>query len=281
MFHLDLRPVRPLRQLLALMAALAAGLLPMPSLALVMAVNEGVTYRVSNDEIRARYAGIAADLSRILGAPVTVEPISHYPTLRQGLQDKAYDIALVHPAHHSIRAIKASGYQLLAVAKGFENYRASFLVRADSTLKSVAELKGLRLGAPDEDSITAWMVRATLRDAIGDPEAVKVTYTRYQDAVPFFLENKLTHAGATASGAVVKDWTTKGGKVIAQSKPVPIKHLIAGPGISAEQRAALRKYFIELDSTDDGRRKLEPSKLKGFMPYDQAQMLELGRWLGL
>ncbi|MEN9628261.1 MAG: hypothetical protein RJA10_1488 [Pseudomonadota bacterium] len=281
MFHLVLRPIRPLRSLLALMAALAAGLLPMPSLALVMAVNEGVTYRVTSDEIRARYAGIAADVSRILGAPVTVEPVSHYPTLRQGLQNKAYDIALVHPAHHSIRAIKASGYQLLAVAKGFENYRASFLVTADSTLKSVAELKGLRLGAPDEDSITAWMVRATLRDAIGDPEAVKVTYTRYQDAVPFFLENKLTHAGATASGAVVKDWTTKGGKVIAQSKPVPIKHLIAGPGITAEQSAALRKYFVELDSTDDGRRKLEPSKLKGFMPYDQGQMLELGRWLGL
>lgn len=281
MFHLDLRPIRPLRSLLTLMAALAAGLLPMPSVALVMAVNEGVTYRVSNDEIRARYAAIAADVSRILGAPVTVEPVSHYPTLRQGLQDKAYDIALVHPAHHSIRAIKAGGYQLLAVAKGFENYRASFLVPADSALKSVAELKGLRLGAPDEDSITAWMVRATLRDAVGSAEAVKVTYTRYQDAVPFFLENKLTHAGATASGAVVKDWTAKGGKVIAQSKPVPIKHLIAGPAVSAEQRAALRRYFIDLDSTDDGRRKLEPSKLKGFMPFDQAQMLELGRWLGL
>ena len=275
MFHLDLR--RPWR-LWCLIGLLCSAL---PAQALVMAVNEGVTYRVSNDEIRARYAGIAADVSRILGAPVTVEPVSHYPTLRQGLQDKTYDLALVHPAHHSIRAIKVSGYQLLAVAKGFENYRASFLVPADSALKSVAELKGLRLGAPDEDSITAWMVRATLRDAVGDAEAVKVTYTRYQDAVPFFLENKLTHAGATASGAVVKDWTTKGGKVIAQSKPVPIKHLIAGPGVSAEQRAALRRYFIELDSTDDGRRKLEPSKLKGFMPYDQAQMLELGRWLGL
>ena len=275
MFHLDLRRLWRLWCLIGLLCS------ALPAQALVMAVNEGVTYRVSNDEIRARYAGIAADVSRILGAPVTVEPVSHYPTLRQGLQDKTYDLALVHPAHHSIRAIKVSGYQLLAVAKGFENYRASFLVPADSALKSVAELKGLRLGAPDEDSITAWMVRATLRDAVGDAEAVKVTYTRYQDAVPFFLENKLTHAGATASGAVVKDWTTKGGKVIAQSKPVPIKHLIAGPGINAEQRAALRRYFIELDSTDDGRRKLEPSKLKGFMPYDQAQMLELGRWLGL
>jgi phosphonate transport system substrate-binding protein len=278
-------PVTSRSTMLRLVLSRLALLLPLlavhPVQALVLAVNEGVTYRVSNDEIRARYAPIAADLSRLLGQTVTVEPISHYPTLSQGLKGKAYDIALVHPAHHSILAIKDSGYQLLAVAKGYETYRASFLVRADSPLKSVAELKGQRLGAPDEDSITAWMVRATLRDAIGDVQSVKVTYTRYQDAVPFFLENKLTHAGATAAGSVIKDWQSKGGKVIAQSKPVPIKHIIASSTLGAEQRAALRRYFIELDNTEDGRKKLEATRLKGFAAFDQAAMLELGRWLGL
>ena len=82
--------------------------------ALVFAINEGVTYRVSNDEIRARYAAIAVDLSKLLKQPVTLEPVGHYPTLRQGLADKAYDIALVHPAHLSIAAMKHSGYKLVA-----------------------------------------------------------------------------------------------------------------------------------------------------------------------
>ena len=252
-----------------------------PAHALVLAVNEGVTYRVSNDEIRARYAAIAADLSRMLGQPVTIEPVSHYPTLRQGLRDKAYDIALVHPAHHSIRAIRDSGYTLLAVARGYENYRASFFVRADSAFKTLAQLKGQRLGAPDEDSITAWMVRATLRDAIGGMQHVRVTYTRYQDAVPFFVEQGLTHAGASAATSVIKDWQAKGGRVIARSKPVPIKHLVAAASITPSQQAALRRYFIELDSTDEGRRKLEPSKLKGFMAFDQNELLALGRWRGV
>ena len=35
------------------------------------------------------------------------------------------------------------------------------------------------------------------------------------------------------------------------------------------------------DSTDDGRKKLEPIKLRGFMAYDEKAMLELGKWLGL
>jgi ABC-type phosphate/phosphonate transport system substrate-binding protein len=248
---------------------------------LVFAVNEGVTYRVGNDEIRARYAAIATDLAKLLGQPVRVEPVGDYPALRKGLAARAYDLALVHPAHISIAAIKGSGYQLVAVTKGYQNYSASFLVRADATYKSVADLKGLKLGAPDEDSITAWMVRATLRDAFGDAKGMAITYTRYQDAVPFMVQHTFTQAGATASSAVVKQWEAQGGKVLFKSKPVPIKHIIASPAISAEQVEKLREYFTTLDSTEAGRKKLEPVKVQGYAAYDAAALLMLGTWLGL
>jgi len=248
--------------------------------ALVFAVNEGVTYRVSNDEIRARYAAISADMSKLLGQPVTVEPVADYKQLRKGLADKTYDLALVHPAHISIGALK-SGWHLVAVTKGYENYAASFLVRADSPLKSLADLRGRKLGAPDEDSITAWMVRATMRDAVGAEGQPAITYTRYQDAVPFMVEHTFTQAGATASGAVIKAWQEQGGKVLAKSKPVPIKHVIAGPAMSAEQVAKLREYLTSLDTSDEGRKKLEPIKIKGYMPYDTKQLMALGTWLGI
>ena len=248
--------------------------------ALTFAVNEGVTYRVSNDEIRARYAAISTDLSKLLGQPVRVEPIGDYPTLRKGLADKSYDLAIVHPAHVSIAALR-KGWQLVAVTKGFENYSANFLVRADSPLKGLADLRGARLGAPDEDSITAWMVRATMRDALGNAGTVAITYTRYQDAVPFMVENRFTQAGATASAAVIKTWLAQGGKVLASSKPVPIKHFIAAPSIKPEQVARLREYLLSLDSSDEGRKKLEPIRIKGYMAWDSAALMALGSWLGL
>jgi ABC-type phosphate/phosphonate transport system substrate-binding protein len=249
--------------------------------ALVFAVNEGVTYRVPIEEIRGRYAAIAADLSKILKQPVTIEPVGDYPSLRKGLAARTYDLAMVHPAHLSIQAIKDSGYKLVVVTKGYQKYTANFLVKADSPLKSLSELKGLKLGAPDEDSITSWMVRATLRDAKVDPKGMAVTYTRYQDAVPFFVENNLTNAGATAANALVKAWVAKGGKVLAQSKPVPIKHIIASPSISAEQIDKVRDYLVALDGTDEGKKKLEPTKYIGFERYDEAAMLAIGTWLGL
>jgi phosphonate transport system substrate-binding protein len=264
-----------------LLAATLAALAPSVH-ALVFAVNEGVTYRVPNEQIAARYAAIAADLSRLLKQPVTVEPVADYPSLRRGLAERSYDLAMVHPAHLSIVAIKRSGYRLVAVTKGYTEYRASFLVRADSPLRSLADLKGRRLGAPDEDSITAWMVRAVLRDALGrDAGTVATTYTRYQDAVPFFVENRLTHAGASASTAVVKAWEAQGGKLLARSRPVPIKHVLASPALDAEALQRVRDYLLSLDESEDGRRKLEPLKYTGFAPYDEAELMKIGAWLGL
>ncbi len=267
-------------QLRGLMAALLFLAAPWAH-ALVFAVNEGVSYRVPLEAVRGRYAAIASDLSRLLKQPVSVEPVGDYNQLRRGLAEKRYDLAMIHPAHISIQAIKGSGYRLLVVTKGFQQYRASFLVAADSPLTSLADLKGHKLGAPDEDSITAWMVRATLRDAKLDPSQLSITYTRYQDAVPFFVENKLTQAGATAASSLVKAWQAKGGKVLAQSRPVPIKHILASPVLSAEQVDKVRDYLLGLDDSDEGRRKLEPTKYVGFERYDEATMLELGTWLGL
>ena len=264
------------RWALALVLVGATGL----AQALVLAVNEGVTYRVSNDEIRAKYAAIATDLGKLLGQQVQVEPVGDYKALRQGLASKAYDLALVHPAHISIGALKG-GYHLVAVTRGFTEYKASFLVRADAPYKSLADLKGLKLGLPDEDSITAWMVRATIREALGDAKAVVYQHTRYQDAVPFMVENTFTQAGATAANALIKQWTAGGGKVLATSRPVPIKHVIASPALSAEQVAKVRDYLTGLDNSDAGRKKLEPLKLQGWQAGNEAELLKLGAWLGL
>ena len=80
---------------------------------------------------------------------------------------------------------------------------------------------------------------------------------------------------------MIKAWTAKGGKILVKSRPVPIKHVIAGPSLSAEDIAKVREYMLELGSTDEGRKKLEPTKWSGFEAYDEAAMLAIGKWLGL
>jgi phosphonate transport system substrate-binding protein len=251
------------------------------SQALVFAINEGVTYRASSTEIQTRYEGIAADLGKILNQPVTIEPVLAYPKLREGLAAKEYDLALVHPAHLSITAIKKSGYKLVAVVKGFQKYTASFLVMADSSMQSLQDLRGKKLGAPDEDSITSWIMRATVRDALGAGHDVKFFYTRFQDAVPFMVENTFTQAGVTASASVVKAWQAKGRRVLEKSKPVPIKHIIASPKLTPEQVQKVREYLVTLDTSEEGKKKLALTKYDGFAVFDEAELMAIGTWLGL
>jgi ABC-type phosphate/phosphonate transport system substrate-binding protein len=251
------------------------------SQALTFAVNDGATYKASDAEIRTKYAGIAADLSKILKQPVNIEPVSTYQSLRKGLVEKQYDLAMIHPTHIQIEAIKKSGYKLVVVTKGFQQYSASFLVRADGGQKTLADLKGAKIGLPDEDSITAWMARATVRDVLGNANLVEYVYTRYQDAVPFFVENNLTKSGSTGSASVVRAWQAAGGKVLATSRAVPVKGILASPTMTADQVQKVREYLLSLDTSEEGKKKLEPTRYQGFAAYSDADMVAIGTWLGI
>ncbi|MBC7608142.1 MAG: phosphate/phosphite/phosphonate ABC transporter substrate-binding protein [Polaromonas sp.] len=247
---------------------------------LVFAVNEGVTYRVNPGATIERFKDLSEDLSKLLKRPVKIQAVSDYKELAAGLAEQRYDLAYVHPAHHSIRAMSKSGYSLVAVTKGFTEYRASFMVRGDSPLKTLADLKAQKVGAPDEDSITSVIMRATLRDALG-PQSLETTYVKLQEAVMFMVENKFVAAGVSASKSVVKDWQDKGGKVLATSKPVPIKHLIASSKVPESQRAQLTAYFTGLEQSPDGKKRLEALNVPGFVEFDQNALVALGKWLAI
>jgi len=247
---------------------------------LVFAVNEGLSFRVLGSETKARYEAVADDLSRLLRRKVQVEPVGDAATLTAGLAEKRYALAYVHPAQMSIRALRAGTYRLVALTKGYLDVRATFFVPATSPAKTLADLKGRAIAAPDQDSITAWMVRATLRDALGS-SAGSVIYTRYQDAIPFMVEQGLADAGITSAPAVLKSWTDKGGRVLGTSKAVPIKHLLASASLPADQFKIVQDYFLNLEGSDSGRARLERIQVPGFVGFDEAVLLGIGKWLGV
>jgi len=263
--------------LLALLPALAGAQGVQP---LVFGINEGVTYRISASEVRERFREVADDLAKILKRPVRIEYMDEYVQMGKDLEAARYDLAYVHPAHYAIRAIDRAHYKLVAVTKGFTEYKASFLIRSDANYQSLSDPRIHQIGMPDADSITAWMVRATLRDALG-PSAknLRLRYTRYQDAVPFMVDYGFAEVGATAASAVIKEYTAKGGKVMMQSKAVPIKQLIASPNLPPQEFAHIQQYFLNLENTDEGQRRLAKLGYKGFATYDEAALLTLGRWL--
>jgi len=276
------------------LAALAAGVSAQER-ELVFAVTEGVTYQATAKEIRDKFAPIGDVIAKATGRHVRTVLVPAYDDLRAGLAKQEFDLAFVHPAHVSLAEIKTGRYKAVAWTVGFTDYTVALLMDANQPLKSIDDLKGRTLVTPDPDSITAAMVRAMLRGAKlptvnapttaattpQDPGTVRVIATRYQDAVPFYIENGFAQVGATAARSVIKAWTDKGGKVLAQSRPMPIKQFIASSKMSADDQAKIREALIGMAHAKPGQSALEIVGYKGFVaPEPQVESASIA-WLGL
>src|SRR6266853_2894220 len=266
----------------SLLASLIVGLFTAaPARAeLILAVNEGVTYYVTPMEIREKYKDLADLIGRQLKTTVKVLPVDQYPVLRKGLDEQQYDLAFVHPAHHSLVSLRDGKYQLVALTKGYTEYKARFFVKKDAQMKLPADMKGKRFGMPDPDSITAVITRATMRDLGIDAAKAEIRTTRYQDAVPFFVDNGFSDVGITGSSAVVKQWREKGGVVLFESKPVPIKHVIASTKMSDTDLEKVRALLVGLDKSASGQKILAKIGYKGYESGDLQQLAVLTKWLG-
>ncbi len=250
--------------------------------ALILGVTEGVTYRATDAEIEAKFAPIAKAISLATKQPVKIQIISSYNGLRDALKQGQLDVAFIHPAHVSFEAIKTGAYKSVAWTAGFTDYKVSFLCNESEPIKSWTTVTGKALVTPDADSITAIMTRSMLRENnLNAATDVKLQVTRFQDAVPFYVDNKFANYGATASGAVIKSWKEKGGKTCAQSRGMPIKHWIVSSKMNPDLAAGVRDALLTMDQSDLGKKALAASGYKGFIASDADIEKTLTNWLGL
>jgi ABC-type phosphate/phosphonate transport system substrate-binding protein len=275
--------LQPMVRPLAFVCFIAASLIAWASAAadLTFAVTEGITYYQTNREIQARFQPLADVLSTAVRRPVRIVIVSAYADLREGLDRQAFDIAFVHPAHIALAAIKNGKYRSLAWTAGYTQYSVSLLIDKNAPYTKLEDLRGHTIVSPDPDSITAAMMRALLRERGIAPDALKIITTRYQDAVPFYVENNFAQAGATAAGSVISAWAAKGGKLIATSRPVPIKQIIGAVTLAPEDEERIRNALLGMAQTENGRHALGSLGYKGFVRSDRETELAVIAWLGL
>jgi phosphonate transport system substrate-binding protein len=272
-----------------LTVALVAGIAAAQGGDLTFSVTEGVTYQATPKEIRDKFAPLADVIAKATGRRVKTVLVPAYNDARAGLAKQEFDVAFLHPAHVPMAEIKAGRYKAIAWTAGYTEYTASVLIPGNTLLKSMQDLNGRTLVTPDPDSITAVMVRAMFRgeklsataEREPPPNAVRVITTRYQDAVPFYIENGFAQAGVTAANSVVKKWTEKGGKVLVQSRPVPIKQVIVSTKLSADEQQKIRDALLTLRDSKPGRDALEAVGYKGFVAPNTEVESSTIAWLGL
>lgn len=262
------------------MAVLTAAVQTVSAQELVLAVNEGVTYQ-DGGLASERYKPLLQMLSKDLKQNVRLQMVDKYATFEKGLAEGKYDLAFIHPAHVGLLAVKKDGYVGLVTAKGYTDYRARVMVSKTSPLKSMEDLRGKKIGVPSVESITTVMFTANLHSLNFQQPEKAFTATRYQDAVPFMIENGFVDAGVTGSAGVAKNWVAKGGRILAETKPIPIKQFLASKKISEADREKVKALLLSLSENDAGKTALSKIGMTGFVPWNAAVMDEAATRLGL
>lgn len=126
---------------------------------------------------RVAKAGIYAGLlEQTFALPVTIGLVPDYDAMITGLVERRVDLAYVSPAVYSAAWALSDGNVIPLVAvrerDGTPEYRAVMVVRADSPVRALADMRGRSLGWADPRSASGYLVPRAAFMAMGlDPTA--------------------------------------------------------------------------------------------------------------
>jgi len=246
---------------------------------ILLAVNEGGAVNADATETVFRFADFGQVVEKTLRTPVTIIPARDRNSVITALQRQAFTLLLARPNDVPAQAIRDFGYVPVVTEK--VPSQVLFIVRKDSPLHSIADVRGKTFVTPDQYSNIWRMANALLRDNKISFSDEKVRSMRDQAAIGWSMENGFFDVGVVNSvSAVGRTWEKNGGRVLARGPETPNMPLIASPQLSAAQIAKLRAALVALDSSDDGKALLKKIGLTGFKETSPKVFLDFLSWLG-
>jgi ABC-type phosphate/phosphonate transport system substrate-binding protein len=250
-----------------------------PPVRLLLAINEGGAANADASETFLRYQEFSQIVEKALGSPVAIVAVRDRNLLLDALKRQSYALLLARPNDVPAEAIRDFGYQPVVAAR--ESSQALFIVKKDSPLKSIADVKGKSIVTPDRYSNIWRIANAMLRDNKISMKDEKVRAMRDQAAIGWSMENGFFDAAVINSvSGVGRTWEKNGGRVIARSPDLPNMPLIASSAISAAQIGKIRAALIALDSNENGKAVLKKIGLTGFREASSQEFLDFLKWLG-
>ncbi len=249
---------------------------------LLFAVSEGTSgggSAVTDEQMAVKYRPVVEVMERVLERKVTVRYVRDFRLLEDGMKNARFDLVMARPSDYPARGLRDYGYN--AVTTTQPDGHCLLVVKEDSPLQTLAELKGKRFIMPEQVAYMTKFCTAELRDQGLPLTANDVIFVREQGAIPFALKNGLSHVGGIASYSGVAGRLQKEGlRVLHKSRPQPYLPLIAGAKIPADKVQQLGAELSALAKTEAGSKALAAIGLRGFDTDSQQRLLDLLDWLG-
>jgi ABC-type phosphate/phosphonate transport system substrate-binding protein len=246
---------------------------------LVLAINEGAAGNLTATDILFRYESFKPVVEKALGVPITLLAVRDTKELRRSLATGSFALVMSRPADVLAEAVRDYNYQ--AVVSSTEPAHAIFIVKKDSPLKTLADIKGKSIVTPDRNAYMWRIANAMMRDNKIFMAKEQVRTMSDQAAIGWSMEAGFFDVGVVASfSSVGRTWEKNGGRVIARSRELPNTPMIASPKLSAAQVQRLRAALTSLDSTQGGPAILKSIGITSFKEASSQTFVDLITWLG-
>jgi phosphonate transport system substrate-binding protein len=236
----------------------------------------GVTPQFEQRKLFAIWKPIIAELEKMTGLSfrlVTTLKLNDYE--KEYMAEK-FDFAYVNP-YLIVRGVKPGTY--LPLVRDNKAHRGIVVVRKDGPINKVADLDGKTVAFPSPNSIGATlMTRAELERLFG----VKVVplYVKSHSSVYLHAAKGLTAAGGGVlktlqeQDAAVRDLLM----VLHTTEVMPNLPVAANRRVPADVREKVRRAFLALGKTGEGRALLAQVPITEIVPTSLEEYLVIEKW---
>jgi len=199
-----------------------------------------------------------------------------FDTFLKRTKAKEFDVILTAP-HFGRFAERHDGYQRIAMTT--HNVQGVYLVRPDSTIKSIADLKGKSITIAEPTSIVYRLAERQLRDDYGliNGKNINIVITRTHNNAMYAVIKGESDAAVTGInlylGLVKREGPVV--KKIGETPKVPGFMLMARPGLSKQLVTEMNQAAKAFSSTEAGHKYI----FKGYKDIDDKTMKALDAYI--
>ena len=222
-------------------------------------------------ELETIFAPMAASLSKALGKEVQFKSSLSHRNFMERSDSQLYDIAFVQPFDY-VRL--ADNFNYVPLATRGEKLSAVIVVKHDSGIVSVGDLKGKILALPPDVAAVSRLTKAYLiKHGIHLDKDVEIRHLRSHASCMQQVLVGLAHACGTAAPPIrfFENKMKMKFKKLVTTQEIPHTLFVANARLPEAERQIILQTILSWSKSDEGIKMLKRGRMKPFMPIDNHE----------